>query len=383
MKHYYGAHAVSLVPTGILFVALSIGGALNARSQTVAIRGNVTASRYAVRNALVTFLDNADTTQRFSALTDASGNFQIGLPTSVESNAYTSPARFELAQAYPNPFSSTAAIPYQIKKESDVRITIYDILGRAVRTFSVGQQSVGLHSVLWNGRGDLGERVARGVYFYRLDADGESRVRKLIFDQSGRSVVSFPLNLSSQKVEAALFERNNFQGGSYTVRVENTFSTLPFIIPVELKNIVLQRDTTMSFSVNYLPLATMNLDSAHQIIRGFGAASPWDRPVMTLSEVESAFGTANGQIGYSILRITVEPDSNLWSKYLPSAKKALDMGAIVIASPWYTPHEHGGKRKQCEQSSIRYVCSICRASEFLHQIYEIQWCNYLWSFRSK
>jgi glucuronoarabinoxylan endo-1,4-beta-xylanase len=58
---------------------------------------------------------------------------------------------------------------------------------------------------------------------------------------------------------------------------------------------------------------------------------------MTLSEVESAFGTANGQIGYSILRITVEPDSNLWSKYLPSVKKAQDMGAIVIASPWYAP----------------------------------------------
>jgi glucuronoarabinoxylan endo-1,4-beta-xylanase len=58
---------------------------------------------------------------------------------------------------------------------------------------------------------------------------------------------------------------------------------------------------------------------------------------MALSEVESAFGTGNGQIGYSILRITVDADSNLWSRYLPSARKAQDMGAIAIASPWYAP----------------------------------------------
>ena len=335
MKHYYGTHRVSLVPTAIFFVALLIGGALNAQSQTFLVRGNVIASRFPVKNASVSFIDNADSTQRFSALTDASGNFQIGLPTSVESDANTSPARFELAQTYPNPFSSSAAIPYQIKKESDVQITIYDILGRAVKTYNVGQQSVGLHSVLWDGRNDLGERVASGVYFYQLQAGGESRVRKLVFNQGGRNMVPLPLSYFSQTAEADLFAKKNIQGGSYTIRVENTFSTTPFIVPLEFKNVAVQHDTTISFSVSYLPLATMNFDSVHQIIRGFGAASPWYRPVMTLSEVESAFGTSSGQIGFSILRITIEPDSNLWSKYLPSVKKAQDMGAIVIASPWY------------------------------------------------
>jgi glucuronoarabinoxylan endo-1,4-beta-xylanase len=323
--------------TRLFITVLSIMVSVTVHAQTFSVRGNVIASIYPVKNASVTIVDNTDTTQRFSALTDASGNYQIGLPTSVESNANNSPAGFELAQTYPNPFSSTAAIPYQIKKESDVRITIFDILGRAVRAFNVGRQSIGSHSVLWNGRSDLGERVATGVYFYRLDAGGESRVKRLIFSQSGSSAVSFPPNYSSQSAQAPLFERTTLQGGSYTIRVENTFSTSPFIIPVEFKNVALQRDTTMNFSVSYLPLATMNLDSVRQIIRGFGAASPWYRPVMTLSEVESAFGTANGQIGYSILRITVESDSNLWGKYLASTKKAQDMGAIVIASPWYAP----------------------------------------------
>jgi glucuronoarabinoxylan endo-1,4-beta-xylanase len=337
MKHYYATHAVSLVPTRILFIALSIGGALNAQSQTVVVRGNVIASRFPVKNASVIFIDNADTTQRFSALTDASGNYQIGLPTSVESDANTAPARFELGQTYPNPFSSSAVIPYQIKKESDVQITIYDILGRAVKTFNVSHQSIGLHGVRWDGRNGLGERVASGIYFYRLHAGGESRVRKLIFNQGGGGTVSLPLNHSSQTAEVPLFGKNNILGGTYTIRVENSFSSSPFVIPVEFKNVVVQRDTTISFSVGYLPLATMNFDSVYQMMRGFGASSPWYRSVMTLSEVESAFGTANGQIGYSILRITVDADSNLWSRYLPSAKKAQDMGAIVIASPWYAP----------------------------------------------
>ena len=337
MQHHCGNHAVSVVPTAILVIAVSIGGALTAQSQTFLVRGNVIASRFPVKNASVSFIDNADTTHRFSALTDASGNYQIGLPTSVESDANATPARFELAQTYPNPFSSSAAIPYQIKQASDVEITIYDILGRAVKTFNVGQRAVGLHSVLWDGRNSLGERVASGVYFYRLYAGSESRVRKLILNQGGGSMGPLPLIHSPQTAEVHLFEKNDVLGGTYTIRVENTSSSSPFIVPVEFKNVMVQRDTTISFSVSYLPLATMNFDSARQIIRGFGAASPWYRPVMTLSEVESAFGTAGGQIGFSILRITVESDSNLWSKWLPSAKKAQDMGAIVIASPWYAP----------------------------------------------
>jgi glucuronoarabinoxylan endo-1,4-beta-xylanase len=85
--------------------------------------------------------------------------------------------------------------------------------------------------------------------------------------------------------------------------------------------------------------ATVNIDlnTTHQIIRGFGAATPWYLPVATDSEIESAFGTGDGQIGLSILRITVERYRSGWSKYLRSTKKAQDMGAIIIASPWHAP----------------------------------------------
>jgi glucuronoarabinoxylan endo-1,4-beta-xylanase len=337
MKHGHGTDVGFTIPISTLLTALFIGSAPNVQSQTLVVRGNVIASRYPVKNASVTYVAVADTTQRYSALTDASGNYQIGLPTSVESSAKTSPAGFELAQNYPNPFSSSAAIPYQLKRESDVQITIYDILGRIVKTFFAGHQSVGVHSVLWDGRNDLGEKVASGVYFYRLHAGGESRVRKLVFNQGGANPGPLLFIHPSQTPDAPAFERSTMLGGTYTIRVENTSTSMPFIVPVEYKNVVVQRDTAIGFSVGYLPLATVNFDSTHQVIRGFGAASPWYRPVMTLSEVESAFGSASGQIGFNILRLTVESDSNLWGKYLPMAKRARELGAIVIAAPWYAP----------------------------------------------
>ena len=83
--------------------------------------------------------------------------------------------------------------------------------------------------------------------------------------------------------------------------------------------------------------ATIYMDSELQVISGFGAASPWYLPVATESEIESAFGSTDGQIGLSIYRITVEADSNLWAKWVPSTLQAQNLGAIIIASPWYAP----------------------------------------------
>jgi glucuronoarabinoxylan endo-1,4-beta-xylanase len=308
-----------------------------ADGQTISISGRISSSRLSVQNASITFIDKADTTRRFSALTDASGNYQIGLPTSVESNANNSPAKFELAQSYPNPFSSSAAIPYQIKKESDVQMTIYDILGRAVKRFNVGQQSIGLHNVLWDGRNDYGQRVTNGVYFYRLRAGGESRVKKMVFNDGGKGIVSLPQMYNSPLSVMRSVMNQSIQGGYYTIRITNTPTTSPIIVPVEFTNVLLQRDTTISFSVNYIPGATINFDSVHQIIRGFGAASPWYLAAMTNSEVETAFGTGDGQIGLAILRLSIDPDSTLWYKYVTSAKKAHDMGGTIFASPWNAP----------------------------------------------
>jgi glucuronoarabinoxylan endo-1,4-beta-xylanase len=81
-------------------------------------------------------------------------------------------------------------------------------------------------------------------------------------------------------------------------------------------------------------------DSARQVIRGFGAANilPW-RPDMTADQADKAFGTGNGQIGFSILRLRVPSVSTRqeFSAQVATAKRAQSYGAIVIASPWSPP----------------------------------------------
>lgn len=81
-------------------------------------------------------------------------------------------------------------------------------------------------------------------------------------------------------------------------------------------------------------------DSARQVIRGFGAANilPW-RPDMTADQADKAFGTGDGQIGFSILRLRVPSVSTRqeFTPQLATARLAQSYGAIVIASPWSPP----------------------------------------------
>jgi glucuronoarabinoxylan endo-1,4-beta-xylanase len=307
-------------------------------AQTLSVQGRVTASRFAVQNASVTFIDNADTTLKFSTLTDATGFYQVGLITSVESNTNNLPDNFELGQSFPNPFTSSTAIPYQLKKASDVRVTILDILGREVREFVVGSQIAGSHNILWDGRNNFGKRVAGGIYLYKLQAGDESRVRKMILDSGGKGAVSLPQTLSSSMPTMNKGTGQYIQGGNYSVRIENTGNTFPIIISEQVDNVPVQNDTIINFSVNYIASTVVILDSAHQMIRGFGAANilQW-RPDMTDSEIETAFGTGEGQLGFTILRLRVQPESNQWSVNVPTAKKAHDMGVLIIASPWSPP----------------------------------------------
>lgn len=88
-----------------------------------------------------------------------------------------------------------------------------------------------------------------------------------------------------------------------------------------------------------IPKAAMiYLDQQQQLIRGFGGVNmPAWIPDMTTDQVNKAFGTGAGQIGMSILRIRVSYDSNEFNLEVPTAQKAIALGATVIASPWTPP----------------------------------------------
>ena len=95
------------------------------------------------------------------------------------------PERTQLLVNYPNPFNPETWIPYELATDTDVRITIYTAQGVVVRTLQLGQQSAGYYTdreraAYWDGRNASGEQVASGVYFYQLETDTISSLRKMV-----------------------------------------------------------------------------------------------------------------------------------------------------------------------------------------------------------
>jgi len=98
-------------------------------------------------------------------------------------------------------------------------------------------------------------------------------------------------------------------------------------------------DTTNGPSENNEPgTAFIDLANTQQVIRGFGAANilPW-RPDMTVDQVHDAFGTGDGQLGFTILRLRVPPDSSEFAMQVATAQSAHTLGVKIIASPWTPP----------------------------------------------
>ena len=87
---------------------------------------------------------------------------------------------FSLLQNYPNPFNPETVIQYALPRPSDVNIVIYNILGQEVRRWDIVGQSAGYHRVRWDGTDALGNRVASGVYQYRLQAGDFTATRKMV-----------------------------------------------------------------------------------------------------------------------------------------------------------------------------------------------------------
>ena len=101
------------------------------------------------------------------------------------------PARVEsvLAPAllpnFPNPCNPETWIPYQLSEASDVTVSIYSADGKLVRTLALGYQTPGIyqsknHAAYWDGRNELGEPVASGIYFYTLKAGDFFATRKMV-----------------------------------------------------------------------------------------------------------------------------------------------------------------------------------------------------------
>ena len=95
------------------------------------------------------------------------------------------PEKTQLLANYPNPFNPETWIPYELATDTDITLTIYNAQGVVVRVLHLGQQSAGYYTdreraAYWDGRNALGEQVASGIYFYQLETDDMSSLRKMV-----------------------------------------------------------------------------------------------------------------------------------------------------------------------------------------------------------
>jgi hypothetical protein len=89
-------------------------------------------------------------------------------------------ADFTLEANRPNPFQGETAIPFSLSGKRAVRLSIFDVRGRLVRRILEEELPAGEHARLWNGTDERGRPAAPGLYFYRLESQGEASTRQML-----------------------------------------------------------------------------------------------------------------------------------------------------------------------------------------------------------
>ncbi|MEE9442416.1 MAG: S8 family serine peptidase [candidate division Zixibacteria bacterium] len=104
-----------------------------------------------------------------------------GLVLDAKEEVALLPHALELSQNYPNPFNPETAIQFVLKSTQHATLDVYNIIGQNVRNLYDEIALAGEHNVIWDGKDNNGQRVASGVYFYRLTtAVGDSETKKMI-----------------------------------------------------------------------------------------------------------------------------------------------------------------------------------------------------------
>ena len=116
---------------------------------------------------------------------DGSITFRQGIATLERLLTLFIPEETALLHNYPNPFNPETWIPYQLAEPAEVTLTIHSVNGTLVRTLALGHQPAGIYqtrtrAAYWDGKNEIGEPVASGVYFYTLTAADFTATRKML-----------------------------------------------------------------------------------------------------------------------------------------------------------------------------------------------------------
>ena len=90
------------------------------------------------------------------------------------------PLTYSLYNSYPNPFNPVTTLSYDLPDDGIVNITIYDMMGRIVKTLVNSPQTVGHRSIQWNATNDVGQPVSAGLYLYTVQAGEFRQTKKMV-----------------------------------------------------------------------------------------------------------------------------------------------------------------------------------------------------------
>jgi uncharacterized protein (TIGR02145 family) len=119
----------------------------------------------------------------FYRLSDVSTTDKITChaPISVSLKTDEHPQITEMRNAYPNPFNPKTYITYQLAEATNVKITVFDMLGRSINELNNGHQPAGSYHVYWNGTNETGIMVPSGCYIIRMETEAFKQIQKVIF----------------------------------------------------------------------------------------------------------------------------------------------------------------------------------------------------------
>ena len=103
----------------------------------------------------------------------------VGVEVAIDESGLT-PFEFALHQNYPNPFNPETNIQFDVAENSDVNVSIFNIMGQKVATLVNGNMDAGIYHIKWNGLSDKGIALPSGMYFYKMKSSEYQSVKKLV-----------------------------------------------------------------------------------------------------------------------------------------------------------------------------------------------------------
>jgi len=132
------------------------------------------------------FLAGADTDPAFALVLTTPSSYVVELPVAetgldIDDSYSTISNEFAILSNYPNPFNPVTSIRYNLEDNSNVKITIYDLLGNVINELFQGNQSAGFNNISWNATNSVGESVSTGVYIYKIQTDASFKIGRMMY----------------------------------------------------------------------------------------------------------------------------------------------------------------------------------------------------------